>query len=50
MGKEEGLAPGVIYLVFLYGRAMEQKESEGVLELDVPSSICSLWFLDVSAL
>ena len=29
MGKEEGLAPGNIYLVLLYGRAMEQKERRG---------------------
>ena len=43
-GKEEGLAPGNIYLVFYMDGPWNKKKSEGVLGLDVPSSICSLCF------
>ena len=49
MGKEDGLAPGE-YGTFIWKGNGTKKECEGVLELDVPSSICSLWFLDFSAL
>ena len=45
MGKEEGLAPGNIYLVFFKMEGQwNKRKGEGVLEIDVPSSICSLCF------
>ena len=50
-GKEEGLAPGNIYLVFKNGRAMEQKERRGGAgDRRSLFDLFSLFFLDFSAL
>ena len=48
MGKEDAV-PGAIFGSYMEGQ-WNKKKGEGVLGLDVPSSICSLCFLDVSAL
>ena len=49
-GERRRPCPGQYMLGTLDGKGQwNKKNGEGVLELDVPSSICSLWFLGVSA-
>ena len=49
-GERRRSCPGQYVLGILNGMEWNKKKSEGVLEIDVPSSICSLCFLDFSAL